>query len=390
MTMRDDADSAELRSLQARAYSRDGGLTAAEAARLAELEDRRRQSTEHADAPSTTARTPSSAVVDRADVPAVSVASTHGPAMPAANQEAEAPGAQSPVQGPGAGAKDWLVRAAAAVVILALGVAVGWILFGLDGDDTALPLTAAQQERRDELAAEGDYDPGSLRAIDEEDEVLVWLATENEGERVCVILDPGADATAEANGTCDPIERAREVGISADLTIPLQGNNSRYWWVTVFFARDDAPAVLINSSVEETVTREDRTDAEQRMADEITALGHDADALEIVGYRNEDPLWVANDDDEICLIAVIDDQAPEVDCTTWDEWFDGDAVSILLVEYVDGEATSADEITYREKSSGTPSLEVSNVPHQGLDDLDPIDGDDGVSGDPIPIEPSGG
>ncbi|MGM1017373.1 MAG: hypothetical protein ACQEW8_07545 [Actinomycetota bacterium] len=369
MTMRDDADAdadaetAELRSLQARAYGRDGGLTAAEVARLAELEDRRRGAAARVDESPVPPLAPAGPVVHTVDVSTPANQVNEQPAADGADPAAsEAHDTGTDTTGR-TRASGWLVRGAATLAILAVGIGIGWVLFGR-GADSGLPLTAEQQDRRAELAAEGEYDPGSLRAVEDKDDLLVWLATEDQGEKLCVILD----AQAESRSSCEPAERAREAGLSGDLTVIADGDDSRVWWVSVLFARDDTPAVLVNSSDGNWAELEFQTEEEQRIADEIVDLGYDAGSVSIVGYRGDDPLWTATNERDVCLIALVDGVEPATDCVAWDTFYNEGSLTIIVPELADRVLTGMNEITYRVTPEGSPYIEITDFPVEGLSD----------------------
>src|SRR5690606_33482944 len=99
----------------------------------------------------------------------------------------------------------WLVTGAAA--ILAIGVGIGWTLWGQTHD--AIALTDEQRGWQEELAAANEYDPGSFVALREEGGIVVWTATQREGERTCILMSNGT----KSSFTCTSTENMRSEGI---------------------------------------------------------------------------------------------------------------------------------------------------------------------------------
>lgn len=146
---------AELRMLQARAYGRDDELSSAEAARLRDLEQRQSE--------------------------------------PVAEPVTEPVTEPAPRAQPNPRIRPWLA-ALSVILVFALGVWLGWMLFGRP-DTSSIGLTQEQRGRGVDLVADGDYDANSLRAMTENSGVLVWLATNDAGGTLCLIVDDGSDAT---------------------------------------------------------------------------------------------------------------------------------------------------------------------------------------------------
>lgn len=155
---------AELRMLQAKAYGRDDALSSAEAARLRDLGRRHGEVEEEVFEP--------------------------------------APRAQ-----PNPRIRPW-IAALSVILVFALGVWLGWMLFG--GPDTSsIGLSQDQRVRGADLVADGDYDANSMRAIAERAGVLVWLATSDDGGTLCLIVDDGSDATT----ACSDEDRVANDGL---------------------------------------------------------------------------------------------------------------------------------------------------------------------------------
>lgn len=184
--MPDDDEVIELRALQARAYGRGGGLTAADAARLDQLARRRAE------------RAAQEVVADfAAPEPVISeVPDDGGHHIGAARRDSEpmdvvSPAAASPtdpphdddhsLRSPGTRAllrERWRPMLIGVAAVLAMGIGLGWFLFGRGGAE-AVALTpraagmAARDHRRGDLrpgfAARGRR-RGGHRAVDRDEE----------------------------------------------------------------------------------------------------------------------------------------------------------------------------------------------------------------------------
>lgn len=296
-------DVEELRRLQAKAYGREGErLSADEAARLHELERDRVRSTA---LPPVVPSAPESIAATEAVGAAVPAARVeHGPhgesartSDPAAGEHADpagvVPAGASVVSTPMP--LRALVRghaktlAAASFVLVLLGLAVGWAVFGRD--DGAPALTAGQQERRIELQSGDEYDQGSVRLIAEDDDAVVWYATRGGGEVGCAVLDVG-DASQEQCGgggddplsvsvsvpVADPDDPAEEYGISISATVGFTPSGEPLAWIHRW---DMSDAML------EQFEGLERERAEALIADGYTP------GLSIVGYFHDEPVWLA-------------------------------------------------------------------------------------------------
>lgn len=180
-------ESAELRTLQARAYGQDAELSAADAARLRELERR-----SDAEAFRDDAEPLAAAAAWPVTAPSTAGASSLEHAELAGTRaSSDSPATRRP------GIRPW-IAVLAVIVVFALGAGFGWMLFG-QPDRSSIGLTQEQRARGAEIVANGTYDANSLRAMIEREGVMVWLATTDAGESLCLIVDDGADATAACN-----------------------------------------------------------------------------------------------------------------------------------------------------------------------------------------------
>lgn len=301
----------ELRALQARAYGRDGGLSRAETRRLHELTGRRagvRRDEEPVLGTHEPVVAPNGTVTNGA-VP-------EGPAEESADEpfavlfardadEAELPPAEgSAPQSHRSPRRPAIVAAfvAALIVALIVGFGAGWMLFG-QKSAPSIALSAEQQQRQADVASEGDYDDGSLRALAQQDDVLLWSATKGGGALTCLVI--GNPETTGAS--CRTTELVRPRGLSLTLTqVGEQGSGQ----ITgqLLLSPGDEPAAALSffryntdaDGLETTYANED----EERFADSLAAEGFDRGSAQVVGYDGENPIWTAlrADEGSQCLI----------------------------------------------------------------------------------------
>jgi hypothetical protein len=400
------SEQAELRELQRKAYGRDGGLTEAEARRLRELE----RVAAARPAPQATA-----VDVDESPASEEALADDEAVAVPvgASDQEALAESAAAPVDGiptpadhgtagsrggaPGIRAllrAQWRVVAVAAVVLLAVGIGAGWALFGARGD--GIPLTDEQQQRRLELSGKEGYDEGSVRAIGQDDDALVWYGTKNEGEDVCLVLD----VAGQSGENCQPRKDLTAFSLSAMTTVPGDGDDPPIGVMAfMMFSTLGEPLVGIQrwdqfSGVVEQFTGDDRERAEELVD------GDQVSTLTIVGYFRDEPVWLmdrsAGDGVETCL--VIDGAEGRSTCRpNEDAVTDGIAVYVSDDDVVPGQEIDAATIWSLEVAytpSRTPYLTIIRNPEVVklyFDGSGSLDGSrlelGGEYGDPIEVVP---
>lgn len=301
-------ESEELRSLQARAYGRDSALTATEAERLRDLEDRRRAPVaDGASAEYVVARPP---IDDGAS--ALTSADDHGADADAdADAGADDGDAEADARGPVTDEEDaeadeassapstwrslrsllrtsWRPIALATVAVLAIGVGIGWLAFGRSGAE-AVELTAEQQGWQNDLLAAGVYDSGSIRALAVEEGAVIWAATKGGQERTCLILGTG-DATVP---TCERTENIALTGIYGSISVKGDGELQRDVSAQLLFTASGEPAVAVSSydydPTESGVTyaNEEESDTAARLSEN----GFDAGSLWVVGYDHDVPIW---------------------------------------------------------------------------------------------------
>lgn len=307
----------ELRGLRVRAFARDGELTAAQAERLAVLEERRVAGT--AGGGRATAPVPdsaSSSPADRhaaedlpADAPSVTDRDTArtGTAEEDADRDAidEEPVRSSVLSSL---RSHRLAASVAALALLAAGVGVGALAFGR-GAAPAVALTGEQQEWQATLLAGGDYDTGSVRALAVEDGAVIWTATKGAGERTCLIF-----GTAEAvRPNCELTESVRESGMYGSVTLEGKGDTRRDLNAQLMLTTS-GEAAIATSTYEYDRSSSLMTYATERetgTAERLVEAGFDPGSIWVVGYDGDTPIWTATrtDTQEQCL--VYDGSEPE-------------------------------------------------------------------------------
>ena len=295
----DDVDpvdgAAELRMLRAKAYGPDGELSADELARLQELEG---QQAAGASAP----------------VPLVEPAAT--PESPAA------PAPATDLQGllrdddapetlpesltddlPDPPRRRWPLVAAASAGILAVGLGIGWAIWGWDSQATALAV--AHSALQAEMEAEEEYDPGTLVPVAEQYGVVVWRADRSNGEELCVIITSD-DANHQG---CVSYEQLADSSWPTATAMVPEGQER---------AGDQLAAGLIPTATGELtpffqVWSNDPSLVESMYSDEeleqlraVEDAGYAGNSLSIIGYDGETAVWSNWDTGNLCVIAATD------------------------------------------------------------------------------------
>lgn len=371
------SDAAELRALQSKAYGRGGGLTDADAARLAALESAR--------------RTPAAG---RAGEPAAGVAAHGHPA------EGAAPGADAVpaddaapdvvqiddvVQTDDAAQADdavraevapqrsilrrWKSLAAASAALLLIGLGAGWALFAPKGD--AIALTAEQQERRAALQDDGGYDPGSLRAIGQDDDALVWLATKDDGEMSCLTLDVATESSTQCTPTED-LSNSFGFGFGVNVLAPSGGGDEPTEQVSAMTARATTGEVVAivqrwQSNGDDWMSQFEG--AERERAEQLADEGFDEYSYSIVGYFQEKPVWFGQrTTDALTEDCLVVDAVEATQCVRAGEARKG-GIGITTTTVDDGSGTTTgSSVLLAFTGGGTPYLVVSgDVPSTGAD-----------------------
>ncbi|WP_102194326.1 hypothetical protein [Microbacterium aurantiacum] len=293
----------ELRSLQARAYGRDSGISDADARRLRELEQQRMTTSSVDQGPSPllarSTDTDDDDLVTRIpeEVRSPRRIQEQYPDEAAAHPESDAPiDAEIPTTDDasirGVLRRLWRPLAAASAVLLVFGLAAGWAIFGQRTNGIAL--TDEQVQRRLELYEQGKYDEGSLRAVGQKNDALVWYATRSDGEFVCIILDVG-DQSANS---CQVEKAVREGTISTNVMSaaadPDTGEESHVGAFLLYSTTGEPVAAIQQWTASPDETWLDQFEAEERdRAEALLEAGFEEGSMSIVGYLRDEAVWVA-------------------------------------------------------------------------------------------------
>lgn len=306
-------ESAELRSLQERAYGRDGRLTPEELDRLHELESRRgtpgfsvadssagsgAESAAGAESGTRTELRTRAELRTRVQLRSQAVLDA------AAGSDADAPPTTEPVEAsdpqPRRRSRRWLAIAAGGAVLVGLGA--GWMLWGWDSAQFAL--SVAHAEQRVELESTGDFDPGTVVAMSEQHGVVVWRAERHEGEEQCVIV---TTQTAKQSG-CAMLNDANMSSAYASITVPdgeeLQGQSLSAYLLSST-SGEIVPTIQVWDDTG-VVWESQYTEQELAAITRIEAEGFDPSSLGILGYDGETPVWTSWRPEGPCVIAESD------------------------------------------------------------------------------------
>lgn len=298
------AEAGELRALQARAYGRAGVLTDADAERLRQLEDARAPRLAETDAVSTAVETDLRSHRESA----AATLRTH-----------------------------WRAASVVLVSLLLVGLALGWLLFA-DHGPAGMSLTAEQQEWHDAIIASGDFDPGSVRAVQEEKGVVIWFASKKDGEQVCLVLGDG-ETTAPA---CTTREQAMIQGVTASLMTVVGDGQNHDIDAQLFLTRDGEPAVVARSYLTAPPSGVGFASPEEAALSVSLAeqTGLDRRSVMVVGYDGDVPIWFGVDKETQRYCLVFDGSTPEPAMTCDDGLMLADADRSLLLEVANDGATT--------------------------------------------------
>lgn len=307
----------ELRALQARAYGRGGGLTDADADRLRQLEDTRSPVVQSEPGFGPTSDAEREPLIDAVPLQATSLhgpgagarvtAEPHRPTNPHQDTEPPRDGVAPasdeqprPDALPRALRGRWPVAAVSVAVLVGLGVLIGWLVFA-DRGAGAISLTPEQQQWQSELLATGLYDSGSLRAIREEEGVVIWSATQKGGENVCLILADGQSSAP----ACTTEEQVRSQGLYASITTVGEGELQNVVDAQMYLDDEGDAAVIAYSYITSSNSgMQFASPSEAEAAAQLEGFGYDRRSIMVVGYDGDVPVWFATEKNtqRACLI----------------------------------------------------------------------------------------
>ncbi|MGJ0390733.1 hypothetical protein [Microbacterium sp. CGR1] len=350
--MLDAEDAVELRALQARAYGRAGALSEAEVTRLRELEAARTSETgPQAPAHAVTATaSPAAARIVEVDT----AVQSGQDARPIVDTQGESLA--------GTLRRHWRLALAITVGFAVIGIALGWLLFA-DRGAAAVQLTAEQQQWQSAIVASGDFDSGSLRAMAEEEGVVISFATKNDGADVCLVL-ASADATAPA---CATREQATIQGVNATLTKAVDASQSYDIQAQMFLTPDGRPAVIARSYI--TSPQSTSMFASQAEAEAAATLaektGLDSRSITVVGYDDDVPIWTGVDMSTQRYCLVYDGSMPDPPMVCDDSLMLADADRTLALDVA---GTDDGDITRYEYRFGYGQQYLTVTKGPGADD----------------------
>lgn len=354
-----DADAAELAALRAKAYGPKGSLTDAEAERLRELQDAARPSEQMADpAPDT----------DEASEATGSSEQDEAIERPVSTGVVEAQSARS--------RRRRLIPAAVAALAAVVGIGIGWAL-ATGASPSSIELTAQQQGWQDALAAAGEYDDGSLRAIavdtvaqiSGDASPVVWAATKGLGDEVCVIV---GDADGDA-ATCASEYVVRRDSLA--VSYPRSDEGSDLIRITTALAlispQGDLTGRLTTHWIRPSEAESVSTDV---LARDTAAITREfvVESLEVVGAFEEYPVWLAAiADGQTCLTYVGELGGPLAACTPTRGL--GDApLGLDIISHDSGEPDGAGERTTFELTFPDPASRQLLITRTPEDEIQPL------------------
>ncbi|WP_311879678.1 hypothetical protein [Microbacterium forte] len=333
--MLDADESVELRALQARAYGRAGALNEVEAARLRELEAGKLRRTEPPAPREPEPAAPAPPHIEPAHIePAASTVVEGAGTAVSEDRTTGAPHGDSALA---ALRRHWRLAVAITAAFIVVGLVLGWLIFA-DRGPAPMQLSAQQEGWQSAIVASGDFDPGSVRAVAEEEGVVIWFATKNESADVCLVLGH-EDATAPA---CTTREQATIQGVNATLAKPVSEAQAYDIQAQMFLTQDGEPAVITRSYI--TSSQSTSMFASEAEAEAATTLaaqtGLDRRTILVVGYDDEVPIWTGIDTSTQRYCLVYDGSMPDPPMVCDDSLMLADADRTLVLDVADdGETT---------------------------------------------------
>ena len=354
-----ETDADERRALQRKAFAPGGVLTAAEARRLRALDDALRR----AAVPPPASPAPADRAADSAvspDAPFDVVRGEQRPEPPNGFTESEPVDVVAVPEPPRRGwARPAWALGVAAVVVLALGVGIGGVLFAPRTD--GITLSGEQQQRRVELAAEPSFDADSIRAVAQREGALAWYATKDGGEVHCLILDVGPRSQQDCRST-------EEIDSGLMTGVPLESDDSpgeltrsdETVFARLFLSTGGEPLAAIRQWGTSTALSEQFEGVDGERAAALVEEGYDL-GLTMVGRFRDRPVWLGDrlseqGATERCLIV---DALSAVTCDDYESAVSQD-LHVRTVEVdADGAVQDTVDLTVRFTVTQTPYLTVA-------------------------------
>ena len=309
-----EADAAELEDLRAKAYGPDGSLTDAEAHRLHEL-----QTAARAKAPADESAPDATAAPMAADARDVErgAAQAGGMAGAASERNSVESGVAEPVPHR---SRRWLVPAAVVALAVLVGVGVGWAL-AAGARGTSIELSVQQQGWQDAIAATGEYDDGSVRALAVDDVAQIngyespvaWAATRGNGAELCVIV--GDEEGNAAHCETEYVARRDSLAVS----YPREDGDTGIVRIATALALATPDGELAGRVTTTWIGPSDDVAVSEDLLERDTVLiaqHYATHELELIGAFDERPVWLATvPGAQTCLIFVGEFGLPIDTCT---------------------------------------------------------------------------
>ncbi|UYO96331.1 hypothetical protein OED01_12060 [Microbacterium sp. M28] len=350
-----EADAAELASLRAKAYGPNGSLTDAEAERLRELQD--------------ATRTP-----DRVADPAPGASQTTDPVEPVEPEE-PATGPVDDAQSPPPRRRR-LIPAAVIALAVVVGTGVGWAL-ATGASSSTIELTSQQQEWQDALAAAGEYDEGSLRAIavDTATQIsgdaspVVWAATKDHGAELCVIV---GDADGDAATCAEEYVVRRDSLVASYPRADAERDSVTITTALALISPDgELTGRLSTHWIESSEAGPVSADA---LARDTALISREfvVESFEVVGAFEEYPVWLTTiAGGQSCLTYVGESGGPFFTCTSTQGVADA-PLRLDIISHDMGEPDGAGERTTFELTFPDPASRQLLITRTPEDEIQPI------------------
>lgn len=330
------SDADELRMLRAKAYGPGGGLSAQELERLHALEGRLRlpsvaQPVSSAAAPQPPLNDPQKAAAPQPPLDDLQQEELpdRGPSQEEARRAASvadelesrsverAEGEPKRVEraervetgAPSPNGRRWPLLAVSALATLAIGVGIGWGMWGWDGRASAL--AAEHSDTLAEIEAQMLYDPGTVVPLAEQHGVVIWRADRSDGEELCVI----ATAPERSGHGCMTYEEFDDTGwVNATIMVPDGDERAGESMLTALLRMPDGEVTAYTQVWVQTMEPDWQSrysEDELTQLREIEAAGYDPQSLELLGYDGRRAVWSQWTSGGFCVIALADDGVVE-------------------------------------------------------------------------------
>jgi len=217
----------------------------------------------------------------------------------------------------------------AAVTILAIGLGIGWGIWGWDRQSSAL--AAEHSDTQAELEAEHVYDAGTVTPLAEKHGVVVWRADRSEGEEVCVIL---TGAERPQHGCVTSAQLADSMWPNASATVPDGDKKAGQQLMAGLILSTNGELMPYIQVWDQSQSgwESQYTESELTQLRAVEAAGHIGSALSVLGYDGDSIIWSTTETGVLCAIVPTgDDGFAEACAEDSEESFDlvipGDGVS---------------------------------------------------------------